>query len=86
MPATMPGIKRPVSARRRSTAGKRRTPPKAMPRTDIKIDTSRQDAFLKLPREERERRIQAFIDHFAPAFTEYSSQDFLADRQRETEH
>ena len=56
-----------------------------MPRTDIKLDTSRQNAFLQLPQEERERRIQSFIDHFAPAFADYSSRDFLAERRREVE-
>lgn len=69
----------------RPVRGKRRAPLKAVPRADIKIDTSRQDAFLELPIEERERRIRSFIDHFAPAFADYSSQDFLADRSRETE-
>ncbi len=72
-------VKQPAKA-------KRRVPPKAKPRAGIVLDTSRQDAFLKLPLEERKRRIQSFIDHFAPAFAEYSSRDFLADRRREAEH
>ncbi len=70
---------------KRPAKGRGRTPPKARPRADIRIDTSRQDAFLKLPLEERERRIQGFIEYFAPAFAEYSSQDFLADRRGEIE-
>ncbi len=65
--------------------GRGRTPPKARPRADIRIDTSRQDAFLKLPLEERKRRIQSFIDFFAPAFAEYSSREYVADRRREAE-
>jgi hypothetical protein len=85
MSSTTLNAKRPVVSKRRSTVNKDRIPPKAMPRTDIKLDTSRQDAFLELPMEERERRIQSFIDHFAPAFAGYSSQDFLADRRREVE-
>ena len=54
-------------------------------RLDFKADWSRSDAFLRLPAEERERRVQAFIDHFAPAFAGYSSGDFRADQRREAE-
>ncbi len=84
--STALSVKRSADSRRRSMAKKDRMPPKAMPRADIKLDTSRQDAFLELPPEERERRIRSFIEHFAPAFADYSSQDFLADRRGEIEH
>lgn len=61
-------------------------PPKARLRTDIRIDMSRREAFLLLPLEERKRRIQAFIDAFAPAFADYSSADFREDQRREAEN
>lgn len=61
-------------------------PPKARPRTDVPVDMSRREAFLLLPPEERERRIQAFIDALAPAFADYSVDDFRADQHREAEH
>ncbi len=73
-----------IAEEMRIAKGRSRTPSKAKPRIDIKIDTNRQDAFLKLPIEERKRRIQSFIDYFAPAFAEYSSEEYLADRRRET--
>lgn len=61
-------------------------PSKAMPRTDLKIDMCRREAFLKLPLEERDRRLEAFRAALAPAFADYSSEDFRADQRREAEH
>ena len=59
--------------------------PKGEPLPTVKVDMSRRKAFLLLPEKERERRLQAFIDYFAPAFADYSSNDFRADQRREAE-
>ncbi len=75
----------PIASSPKKRAPSRRPaarPSKARPRTDIRIDMSRREAFLLLPLEERKRRIQAFIDAFAPAFARYSSADFRADQRR----
>jgi len=58
--------------------------PEARVRT-IHVDWSRSDAFLKLPLEERKRRTEAFRAALAPAFADYSSEDFRADQRREAE-
>ena len=78
--------KRPaVAAAAKPSTRKHRRPPLARPRPDIKIDWSRCDAFLRLPLEERDRRLEAFRAAFAPAFADYSSDDFRADQRREAE-
>ena len=69
----------------KSSTRKNRRPPLARPRPDIKIDWSRCDAFLRLPLEERDRRLEAFRAALAPAFADYSSDDFRADQRREAE-
>jgi len=81
--AKRPAVKRPA---KQPTASPRKNghPPKARPR-DIPIDWSRSDTFLRLPLEERERRTEAFRAALAPAFANYSSDDFRADQRREAE-
>ena len=78
--AAAPSIKRLPSRK-----NGRPTPPLALPHIDIEIDWSRRDAFLKLPLEERDRRLEAFRAALAPAFADYSSDDFRADQRREAE-
>ena len=77
--------KRPAKRAVKSSSSRKNTCPKAPTNIKIDIDWSRRDAFLKLPLEERKRRVQAFIDYFAPAFADYSSDDFRADQRREAE-
>jgi hypothetical protein len=50
---------------------------------DIRIDWSSRAAFLALPLEERQRRTEAWRAEMAPAFANYSSDDFRADQRRE---
>jgi hypothetical protein len=83
MTATLTRTKRPN--RKPVKQAQKRKCPKAPTHIDPKIDWSRRDAFLRLPLEERQRRTQAFIDYFAPAFADYSSDDFRADQRREAE-
>jgi hypothetical protein len=83
MTATLPKTKRPDKAP--AAQARKRKHPKAPTDFTIEVDWSRRDAFLKLSIEERERRIQGFIDYFAPAFADYSSDDFRADQRREAE-
>ena len=59
--------------------------PKGEPLPTVKIDMSRREAFLRLPIEERERRIEAFRKALAPAFANYSSEDFRRDQREEAE-
>ena len=81
--AKRPAVKMPA---KQPTAPPRKNghPPKARPR-HIEIDWSRSDAFLRLPLEERQRRTEAFRSALAPAFADYSSDDFRADQRREAE-
>ena len=57
-------------------------PPKARPRA-VPVNAGDREHFLRLPLEERKRRIRAFIDHFAPAFADFTSEDFRAAQRRE---
>ena len=92
MTATEPKAKRSSNKRpakrsvKRASLPKRKygCPPLARPR-DIPIDWSRCDAFLKLPLEERDRRLEAARAALGPAFADYSSDDFRRDQRREAE-
>ena len=79
--ATIPAARRSVKP-----SSTRKNPcPKAPTHIKVEIDWSRCDAFLRLPLEERERRTEAFRAALAPAFADYSSDDFRADQRREAE-
>ena len=90
---TMPAVKSKRPARR---PGKAVAKPKAVKRPAKRslacmaqpepvVDMSRREAFKKMSLAERRRRNQAFIDALAPAFADYSSDDFRADQRREAE-
>ena len=63
----------------------RQSPPPGPSVEGIVSETPYHAAFVKLPLAERKRRIQAFIDALAPAFADYSSEDFRAEQRREAE-
>ena len=75
--------KRPTKRSVKPSSTRKSACPKAPTHIKIDIDWSRRDAFLKLPLKERERRIEAFRAALAPAFADYSSDDFRADQRRE---
>ena len=81
---------KPVRRPKAAAAGVKRSvmrprPAKSQPRIDPLFDMSAADAFHKLTPHERRRRLEAFRAALAPAFADYSSEDFRADQRREAE-
>lgn len=55
----------------------------ARPRKELRIDTSVSEAFLRLPMQERERRLDEAGKMFREAFSNVSVDDLIAEKRRE---